>query len=92
LSELFTDLVKAGLFCPQAAKWRVLYVCTGNSCRSQIAEGWPRMLLGYLVEPCSAGVELHPLDPGAVSIMAEAGVDISRHRPQPLDELRLNFL
>ncbi|MDK2857144.1 MAG: Low molecular weight phosphotyrosine protein phosphatase [Verrucomicrobiota bacterium] len=50
------------------------------------------MLLGYLVEPCSAGVELHPLDPGAVSIMAEAGVDISRHRPQPLDELRLNFL
>ncbi len=75
--------------CSRAAKLRVLYVCTGNSCRSQIAEGWTRAMLGNLVEPYSAGVEPHPLDAGAVTAMAEAGVDISRYRPKPLDDLEL---
>jgi len=86
----FAELIEKGVLCPRAARLRVLYVCTGNSCRSQMAEGWTRALLGNLIEPHSAGVELHGLDSGAVTAMAEAGVDISRNRPRPLDELRLN--
>jgi arsenate reductase len=86
----FSELIEKGVLCPRAARLRVLYVCTGNSCRSQMAEGWTRVLLGHLIDPHSAGVELHRLDPGAVKAMAEAGVDISRNSPKPLDELRLN--
>ncbi len=58
-------------------KLRVLFLCTGNSCRSQMAEGWSRHLKGDLIEPFSAGVEVKPVDPMAVKVMAEAGVDIS---------------
>ncbi len=56
----------------------VLFVCTGNSCRSQMAEGWARALKGDVVEPYSAGIEKHGLDLHAVRVMAEAGVDISK--------------
>lgn len=59
-------------------KLRVLFLCTGNSCRSQMAEGWARALKGDLVEACSAGIEKRGMDPHAVKVMAEAGVDISR--------------
>jgi arsenate reductase (thioredoxin) len=59
-------------------KLKVLFLCTGNSCRSQMAEGWARALKGDVVEPCSAGLEKHGLNPHAVKVMAEAGVDISR--------------
>ena len=59
-------------------KLKVLFLCTGNSCRSQMAEGWARALQGDLVEPYSAGLEKHGLNPHAVQVMAEAGVDISR--------------
>ena len=58
-------------------KPRVLFLCTGNSCRSQMAEGWARQLLNELIEPYSAGIEAHGLNPNAVRVMAEAGVDIS---------------
>jgi len=68
-------------------KLKVLFLCTGNSCRSQMAEGWARHLRGDLIEPYSAGIEKHGLNPHAVGVMAEAGVDISRHASKILDEL-----
>ncbi len=69
-------------------KIKILFLCTGNSCRSQMAEGWTRRLKGDLIEPFSAGIESHGLNPRAVKVMAEAGVDISGHRSKLLDELR----
>ena len=60
-------------------KLNVLFLCTGNSCRSQMAEGWARALKGDLIDAYSAGIETHGLNPNAVKIMAEAGVDISGH-------------
>ena len=70
-----------------AKKLKVLFLCTGNSCRSQIAEGWARALKGDMIEPYSAGIKMHGLNPLAVKVMAEAGVDISRQRSKKLDEL-----
>lgn len=67
---------------------KVLFLCTGNSCRSQMAEGWARHLRSDVIEPYSAGVEPHGLDPRAVKVMAEAGVDISGHRSKHIDELK----
>jgi arsenate reductase len=58
-------------------KRKVLFLCTGNSCRSQMAEGWARHLLGDQIEPYSAGIEAHGMNPNAVRVMREAGVDIS---------------
>ena len=60
-------------------KLKILFLCTGNSCRSQMAEGWARALKGDAVEAYSAGIETHGLNPNAVQVMAEAGVDISGH-------------
>jgi arsenate reductase len=70
-----------------ATKLKVLFLCTGNACRSQMAEGWARRLKGGAVEPYSAGVDPHGLDPRAVKVMAEAGVDISNHRSKHVREL-----
>ncbi|MGQ9575053.1 MAG: arsenate reductase ArsC [Thermoguttaceae bacterium] len=67
---------------------KILFLCTGNSCRSQMAEGWARHLWGNLIQPYSAGLEPRGLDPAAVQVMAEAGVDISLQRSKHLDELR----
>ncbi len=61
-------------------KPKVLFLCTGNSCRSQMAEGWAHHLKGDRIEAYSAGIETHGLNPSAVKVMAEAGVDISGHR------------
>jgi arsenate reductase (thioredoxin) len=69
-------------------KLKVLFLCTGNSCRSQMAEGWTRRLKGDVIEPYSAGIETHGLNPNAVKVMAEAGVDISGHRSKHVDEVR----
>lgn len=69
-------------------KARVLFLCTGNSCRSQMAEGWARHLHGDTLEPWSAGLETHGLNPDAVAVMAEAGVDISQHSSKHLDSLK----
>lgn len=69
-------------------KLKVLFLCTGNSCRSQMAEGWTRYLKGDLIEPYSAGIEIHGLNPLAVKVMAEAGVDISGQRSKSVSELK----
>ena len=69
-------------------KLAVLFLCTGNSCRSQMAEGWARHLKSDQIEVYSAGVEPHGLNPRAVQVMAEAGVDISGQRSQHIDEFR----
>lgn len=55
----------------------VLFLCTGNSCRSQIAEGWARRLGPEWLQVQSAGIEAHGKNPRAIAVMAEAGVDIS---------------
>jgi arsenate reductase len=68
-------------------KLKILFLCTGNSCRSQMAEGWARRLKPDTVEAYSAGIEVHGLNPMAVKVMAEAGVDISQHRSKHLKEL-----
>jgi len=68
-------------------KPKVLFLCTGNSCRSQMAEGWARHLKGDTLDPYSAGIESHGLNSRAVVAMAEVGVDISQHRSTHLDEL-----
>lgn len=70
------------------SKPRVLFLCTGNSCRSQMAEGFARALRGDQLEAYSAGVDPHGMNPLAVQAMAEAGVDISSHHSKHLDELR----
>ena len=67
-------------------KIKLLYLCTGNSCRSQMAEGWTRALKGDEIDVYSAGLETHGLNPNAVKVMAEAGVDISNQKSQHLDE------
>lgn len=66
---------------------KVLYLCTGNSCRSQMAEGWTRILKGELVEAYSAGVDPRGVDPRAIKAMAEAGVDISGQESKDVDTL-----
>ena len=66
---------------------RLLFLCTGNSCRSQMAEGWARHLKGAEIDAYSAGIEAHGLNPLAVRVMAEAGVDISSHRSRRVEEL-----
>ncbi|NDY71006.1 arsenate reductase ArsC [Desulfobacter hydrogenophilus] len=67
-------------------KLKILFLCTGNSCRSQMAEGWTRKLKADTIDVFSAGVETHGLNPNAVKVMAEAGVDISGHRSKLVNE------
>jgi arsenate reductase len=69
------------------AKLKVLFLCTGNSCRSQMAEGWARALKGDVLDAYSAGVEPHGMNPLAVRAMAEAGVDLTGQRSKHVDEL-----
>lgn len=69
------------------SKKKVLFLCTGNSCRSQMAEGWARQLLSDTVEPFSAGIEAHGLNPNAVKVMEEAGVDITGQSSKLVDTL-----
>lgn len=72
---------------PAAPKLRVLFLCTGNSCRSQMAEAWTRQFMGDLIEPYSAGTSPKPVDPLAIKAMAEAGVDISHARSKSIAEV-----
>ena len=64
----------------------ILVLCTGNSCRSQIAHGYLSHLLGDKAQIYSAGVEIHGVNPRAIKIMAEDGIDISRHTSNHVDE------
>ena len=69
-------------------KLKVMFLCTGNSCRSQMAEGWARALRGDVIEPYSAGIEPHGMNPRAVAAMAEVGVDITGQRSKHVDEIK----
>ncbi len=69
-------------------KINLLFLCTGNSCRSQMAEGWTRHLKADQINVWSAGIETHGLNRNAVKVMAEVGVDISGHKSQHVDEFR----
>ena len=68
-------------------KLKVLFLCTGNSCRSQMAEGWARALHGDRIESYSAGTAPGRVDPRAIQVMREAGVDISGHRSKHLQDV-----
>lgn len=65
----------------------LLFLCTGNSCRSQMAEGLCRHLRGAEIEAYSAGIEKHGLNPLAVKVMQEIGIDIASHYSKTVDEL-----
>jgi len=67
---------------------KILFLCTGNSCRSQMAEGWARQLKADKIEAYSAGIETHGLNPNAVRVMAEADVDITSQKSQHVDEFK----
>lgn len=68
-------------------KVKILFLCTGNSCRSQMAEGWARHLKGDVIEAYSAGIEKQGVNPTAVMVMDEAGVDISKQESNTIEEL-----
>lgn len=65
----------------------ILFLCTGNSCRSQMAEGWARHLKAGEIKATSAGIARHGMNPHAVRVMEEAGVDMSGHASKTLDDL-----
>ena len=68
-------------------KPKILFLCTGNSCRSQMAEGWTRALKADQLEAYSAGIQPKAVDPRAVRVMAEAGIDISGQMSKDIDSL-----
>jgi arsenate reductase len=68
-------------------KIKVMFLCTGNSCRSQMAEGWARHLKGDVIDAYSSGVDPHGMNARAVRVMGEAGVDISGQRSKHVNEL-----
>ncbi|MEN8134990.1 MAG: arsenate reductase ArsC [Thermodesulfobacteriota bacterium] len=75
-----------------ANKIKILFLCTGNSCRSQMAEGWAKYLHPASLEPFSAGIETHGLNPLAIKVMAEVGIDISSQKSKLTTELTgINF-
>lgn len=67
---------------------RILVLCTGNSCRSQLAEGYLRLYAGNKAEVYSAGVETHGVNPRAIRVMQEDGIDISGHTSNHIDEYK----
>jgi len=69
-------------------KLKILFLCTGNSCRSQMAEGWAKKLRADDIDAYSAGVETKPVDPRAIKAMAEVGVDISEQRSKHVSEFK----
>jgi arsenate reductase len=69
-----------------AKRLKVLFLCTGNSCRSQMAEGFARHLIGNVVIPFSAGIEAKGIDPYAVQVMKESGIDISNQHSKTVGE------
>lgn len=73
-------------------KLKILFLCTGNSCRSQMAEGFAKYLYADVIDAYSAGTEIHGLNQNAVKVMLEAGVDISKNVSKNVKELmHINF-
>lgn len=68
----------------------IYFICTGNSCRSQMAEGWARLFGGDNITVFSGGIEAHGLNPRAIAVMQEAGVDMSGHTSDLIDPDVLN--
>lgn len=64
----------------------ILVLCTGNSCRSQMAEGYLKHFAGNIANIYSAGIETHGVNPKAIQVMAEDGIDISKHTSNNVDE------
>ena len=76
-------------------KIKLLYLCTGNSCRSQMAEGWTHALKSDVIDAYSAGIEIHGLNPNAVKVMDEVGVDIAGQTSQNIEkfkEVKLDYV
>ncbi len=69
------------------SKKKIMFLCTGNSCRSQMAEGWCRKLFGEEFNVYSAGTAKHGMNERAIKVMKEADVDISSHFSKTVDEL-----
>jgi arsenate reductase len=78
---------------PAVTKTRILFVCTGNIARSQMAEGLARSLVSSQIEVASAGSRPNPrgVHPIAIEVMRERGIDISHHRPKRIDQLKGEF-
>ena len=76
--------------CEDLAAMNILFLCTGNSCRSQMAEGWARQMAGDDFAIQSAGIEAHGQNPRAISIMREVGVDISNQESTRLTDAMLD--
>ena len=72
--------------CGDKEKIKILFLCTGNACRSQIAEGWARELKGNVIDAYSAGIRPIGVSSRTIKVMAEEGVDISMHKSQHVDE------
>lgn len=68
-------------------KLKILFICTGNSCRSQMAEGWANALKQETVEAFSAGTDPHGMNDRAIKVMAECGIDLSAKRSKHVSEL-----
>lgn len=83
------EISPAGECSQNRTKKKILFLCTGNSCRSQMAEGWTNYLHSDYLEAHSAGIEAHGLNLYSVEVMNEAGIDLSGHRSRQLDEFDL---
>jgi arsenate reductase len=70
-----------------AQRKKILFLCTGNSCRSQMAEAWTKELKGDEFDAYSAGVQTKPIDPRVIKAMAEVGLDISKQKSKDVDAL-----
>jgi arsenate reductase len=80
---------------PKRGRKKILFLCTGNACRSQMAEGWGRELKSDEIEVFSAGVEPCYVHPRAIRVMQEAGVDISGQyskHVEDLDGIRFDYI
>ena len=71
-------------------KKTIYFICTGNSCRSQMAEGWGKKILGDEWQVYSGGIEAHGVNPKAIEAMKEVGIDISNHTSNLIDNTILN--
>lgn len=88
-NQIKTDkkTLKNSLLCDRK-KIKILFLCTGNSCRSQMAEGWAKSLKGDQLEVYSAGIETHGLNKNAIKVMKEVGIDISKQKSENIEKFK----